>query len=87
MVNNWFNRQRSFAMASAMSGIHLGGLLVPVLGLAIERFELNGAALGIGVFLLLIVGPSVKAIRNRPEDMGLAPDGRQRSGAARPCGG
>ena len=75
MVNNWFNRRRSFAMASAMSGIHLGGLLVPVLGLAIERFELNGAAMGIGIFLLLIVGPSVKAIRNRPEDMGLVPDG------------
>ena len=75
MVNNWFNRRRSFAMASAMSGIHLGGLLVPVLGLAIERFELNGAAMGIGIFLLLIVGPSVKAIRNRPEDIGLVPDG------------
>ena len=76
MVNNWFNRRRSFAMASAMSGIHLGGLLVPVLGLAIERFELDGAAMGIGIFLLLIVGPSVKVIRNRPEDMGLLPDGR-----------
>ena len=75
MVNNWFNRRRSFAMAGAMSGIHLGGLLVPALALAIEWFELSGAALGIGIFLLLIVGPAVKAIRNRPEDMGLEPDG------------
>ena len=75
MVNNWFNRRRSFAMASAMSGIHIGGLLVPVLAVAIEWFELRGAALGIGVLLLLVVGPAVKIIRNRPEDIGLAPDG------------
>ena len=84
MVNNWFNRQRSFAMASAMSGIHLGGLLVPVLGLAIERFELDGAAMGIGIFLLLIVGPAVKAIRNHPEDMGLVPDGDSNSSQTNP---
>ncbi len=75
MVNNWFNRRRSFAMASAMSGIHLGGLLVPVLAVAIEWFELRGAAMGIGILLLVIVGPAAKAIRNRPEDMGLMPDG------------
>lgn len=75
MVNNWFNRRRSFAMACSMSGIHLGGLLVPALAVAIEWFELRGAAMGIGIFLLVIVGPAVKAIRNRPEDMGLQPDG------------
>ncbi len=75
MVNNWFNRRRSFAMASAMSGIHIGGLLVPALAVAIEWFEFRGAALGIGVLLLVVVGPAVKIIRNRPEDMGLAPDG------------
>ena len=83
MVNNWFIRRRSFAMAGAMSGIHLGGLLVPALALAIEWFDLSGAALGIGVFLLIIVGPAVKAIRNRPEDMGLEPDGGMGPASAR----
>ena len=75
MVNNWFIRRRSFAMASAMSGIHLGGLLVPLFALAIERFGLDDVAMGIGVFMLVITGPAAKAIRNRPEDMGLRPDG------------
>ncbi len=75
MINNWFSRQRSFAMASAMSGIHFGGLLVPVLALLIEWFELRGAALGIGVFLLVIIGPAFAVIRTRPEDIGLTPDG------------
>ncbi len=75
MVNNWFSRKRTMAMASAMSGIHLGGLLVPVLAFAIERAGFDGAALGIGILLLVIVGPATKAIRSRPEDMGLRPDG------------
>ena len=75
MVNNWFTRQRTFAMASAMSGIHFGGLLVPLLALGIEAFEFSGAATIIGVFLLIVVGPAAKAIRNHPEDMGLQPDG------------
>ncbi|MDP6451916.1 MAG: MFS transporter [SAR202 cluster bacterium] len=75
MINNWFNRRRSFALASAMSGIHVGGLLVPLLALAIEWFGFNGAALGIGVFLLVIIGPVSRVIRNRPEDYGMHPDG------------
>ena len=75
MVNNWFTRQRTFAMASAMSGIHFGGLLVPLLALGIETFEFRGAATIIGVFLLIVVGPAAKVIRNRPEDMNLQPDG------------
>ena len=75
MVNNWFNRRRSFAMATAMSGIHFGGLLIPLLALLIEWFEFRGASLIIGVFLLAIIGPAFMVIRTRPEDMGLNPDG------------
>ena len=75
MVNNWFTRQRTFAMASAMSGIHFGGLLVPLLAIGIETFEFRGAATIIGVFLLIVVGPAAKVIRNHPEDIGLQPDG------------
>jgi len=75
MVNNWFTRQRTFAMASAMSGIHFGGLLVPLLAIGIETLEFRGAATIIGVFLLIVVGPAAKVIRNHPEDIGLQPDG------------
>ncbi len=75
MVNNWFNRRRSFAMATAMSGIHFGGLLIPLLALLIEWFEFRGASLIIGVFLLAIIGPAFMVIRTRPEDMGLNSDG------------
>ncbi len=75
LVNNWFSRRRSFAMATAMSGIHLGGLLVTPFALAIDTYGFESTALGIGIVLLAIVGPATKAIRNHPADMGLLPDG------------
>ncbi len=75
MVNNWFSRSRSFAMATAMSGIQLGGLLVPLLAFALERLGLETTMLGVGVFLLLTVVPATLVIRTRPEDIGMTPDG------------
>ena len=75
MVNNWFSRRRSFALATAMSGIHLGGFLVPVLALGIDSHGFRATTLGIGVFLLVLIYPVTRAIRNRPEDYGLRPDG------------
>ena len=62
-------------MATAMSGIHLGGLLVTPFALAIDTYGFESTSLGIGIVLLAIVGPATKAIRNHPEDMGLHPDG------------
>ena len=78
LVNNWFSRRRSFAMATAMSGIHLGGLLVTPFALAIDTYGFESTSLGIGIVLLAIVGPATMAIRNHPADMGLNPDGDAR---------
>jgi MFS family permease len=75
MINNWFNRQRSMAMATTMTGIHFGGFLVPVLALGVESHGFRWTTLGIGVFMLVMIGPVFKVVRNRPEDMGLKPDG------------
>ena len=75
VVNNWFARQRSLALAAGTSGIHLGGFLVPVLALGLEYHGFRWTTFGIGVFLLAIVGPAASVVRNRPEDYGLLPDG------------
>ena len=75
LVNNWFIRRRSMALATAISGVHLGGFLVPVLALGIESHGFRATTLGIGVFLLATVVPMTWLIRNRPEDIGLRPDG------------
>ncbi len=75
MVNNWFVRKRSLAIATAMSGVHIGAYLVPLLAWGVDNHGFQAATLVIGIVLLVSVGPVVKAVRNRPEDMGLAPDG------------
>lgn len=75
LMNNWFVRQRSLAIATSMSGIHLGGLLVPVLALGIELEGFRWTTFGIAVFLAVLIVPVYKALRDRPEDMGLLPDG------------
>ena len=83
MVNNWFVRKRSLAIATAMSGVHIGAYLVPLLAWGVDNHGFQTATLIIGVVLLASVGPVVKAVRNRPEDMGLEPDGDRDS---RPSG-
>ena len=70
MINNWFSRRRSLAMAGAMSGIHFGGLLIPVLALMIEKLEFEGAALAIGVILLVIIWPRLQDAKNPPRGCG-----------------
>ncbi len=75
MVNNWFIRHRSKAMATAMMGVHFGGFLVPVLAFGIQSHGFSIAMTGIGAALLLTVLPVFKALSNRPEDRGERPDG------------
>ena len=84
LLNNWFVRQRSLAIATSMSGIHLGGLLVPVLALGIELYGFRWTTLGIGIFLVALILPVFTMLRDRPEHMGLLPDG-DRAGTRRPC--
>lgn len=75
MINNWFVRMRSMAMATTMSGIHLGGLLVPVLAWGLDIYGFRWTTFGISVFLFVLVVPVYKMLQNTPEDRGLLPDG------------
>ena len=75
LMNNWFVRQRSLAIATSMSGIHLGGLLVPVLALGIELYGFRWTTFGISIFLAGLILPVFTLLRDRPEDIGLSPDG------------
>ena len=75
VVNNWFQRRRSMAMAVSQTGVLIAGFLVPVVALGIESHGFRWTTLGIGVFLLAVVGPAARAVRNRPEDYGMHRDG------------
>ena len=82
VLNNWFRRRLSTAMAIAMEGFAVGGVvLVPLLAWAIDpdQFGLGRwrvVAAGIGVAMILLAFPISRLVRNRPEDYGLLPDGR-----------
>jgi OFA family oxalate/formate antiporter-like MFS transporter len=83
VLNNWFQRRRSTAMAVAMAGFSIGGvLLVPVLAWAIDpdvvsRPGWRATALGIGVVTIALAFPLSRLVRNRPEDYGEHPDGQK----------
>ena len=81
VLNNWFRRKRSTAMALAMEGFLVGGMfLVPLLAFVVDP-EVPGrpgwriTALAIGVFLIVVAFPLSRLIRNAPEPYGQFPDG------------
>ena len=84
LINNWFPRRGALAMAIAVSGIQLGGFLVPLLAWGIENHDFRLTALAIGVVLILVALPASLFIRNSPEDVGIRPDGAptRRAGTA-----
>ena len=81
MLNSWFVRHRSAAMAIAMAAsAAVGVLLIPVLAWAIDpdepdRFGWRVTAAGIGVIIMVLAFPMSRLVRDRPEDFGLRPDG------------
>lgn len=84
VVNNWFIRRRAMAMSLAMEGHAIGGVIVPLLlAWAIggvdpnisEHFGWRSSALFIGILCVVLALPLSSLIRNRPEDLGLKPDG------------
>ena len=84
LMNQWFIRHRTRAIAVVMEGLALGGVIVPILlAWAIggvdpnisERYGWRTSALFIGILLLVLAFPLSCLVRNRPQDMGLQPDG------------
>ena len=84
MMNHWFIRHRSRAMAVVMEGFALGGIIVPpLLAWAIggvdpnisERYGWRVSALFMGILTMAVAFPLSRLVHNRPEDLGLLPDG------------
>ena len=75
LINNWFSRRRALAMSIAVSGVQLGGFLVPLMAWGIENHDFRMTSLGIGVVLILVAIPASRFMHNLPEDVGLQPDG------------
>ena len=75
-INQWFNRKRALAISLLAAVSSLGGLfLVPSLNFVIARRSWQDASLLCGIAYLIFLLPLTIFFRNRPEDMGLLPDG------------
>jgi MFS family permease len=77
---NWFVRQRGLAISIAFSGVGVGAIvLLPWLQSIISQDGWRASCWAMGLLVLLVLGPINLLVRRRPEDLGLAPDGRRRA--------
>lgn len=78
LVSNWFLRRRGTALGVATMGISLGGVVMAPLGtLLITQYGWRNTAYIYAATILILVVPIVwYLVVNRPEDVGLRPDGR-----------
>lgn len=77
LVGEWFERRRGFATAVAGLGGGLSVMTIPLLNnWLIEHYGWQSAwvTLALAVWGLLVI-PGILFVRDRPEDLGLLPDG------------
>ncbi|MGH8708172.1 MAG: MFS transporter [Burkholderiales bacterium] len=73
---NWFVRRRGLAMSIAFSGVGIGSiLLLPAIQWAIEAHGWRATCVTMGVVVLAVLAPLNLLLRQRPQDLGLEPDG------------
>ncbi|MBI67729.1 MAG: hypothetical protein CL777_03165 [Chloroflexi bacterium] len=80
IINNWFDRYKSTAFSLMQGGSGLGSLIIiTVLAYSIDSWGWRTAS-GIAGLLVLAIGlPTAYASRNSPEELGLQPDGTNKS--------
>jgi len=76
VIAKWFRRRLSLALAILSVGAGFGGIIcAPLAALMISRYGWRSAFVAMGIFIWVLVIPLAFVIKERPEDMGLAPDG------------
>lgn len=77
LASRWFERRRGRALGVVAVGTSVGGtLLVPLIAYNIETFGWRQALMIQAGLIVLIVGAlALWVVRDRPQDLGLLPDG------------
>ena len=74
-IINWFARKRALAMGIAMSGMGLGGAMIPILAWSITANGWRTTAFASGLLVWLVGIPAGMLLRHKPEPYGYLPDG------------
>jgi MFS family permease len=83
---NWFVRRRGLALSIAFSGVGIGSIVVlPAMQWLIELYGWRTTCVTTGLVILGVLAPLNLALRKRPEDVGLAPDGDGAGAAGGPA--
>ncbi|GAB4331201.1 MAG: MFS transporter [Dehalococcoidia bacterium] len=77
LVSRWFDRRRGVALSILGSGFSLGGfVVVPVMGLVIEKVGWDGSFIFSGVAIAVVFLPiGFLLVKNAPGDIGVMVDG------------
>ncbi len=80
LVNQWFVSRRGRAVAiMTMGAVISTALFPPFARFLIDSIDWRGAYAILGVLVMALIVPvAILVVRNRPEDMGLFPDGSDR---------
>ena len=75
-LSKWFVLNRGKAIAIAAMGVSLGGIIItPLATYLVDELGWRAAWVWLGVLSFLLMVPVTWAMRSRPEDYGLYPDG------------
>lgn len=74
-ISRWFVQKRSRALSVMTLGAGFSGIMVPPLALLITTFGWRAALMAMAAGMLLICLPLAQWMRDRPEELGLWPDG------------
>jgi sugar phosphate permease len=78
-IVGWFHRRRALALSISSTGMAIGGLLTPLVVVALTRLGWRWTAFLSGVLVLAVTLPLAQLVRHRPEPYGLRPDGDPRA--------
>ena len=75
-INQWFVRRKAVAMSILGTSFTAGAaMVIPLFALGADQIGWRHTILAAGIALSLLTLPVSAVIRNRPEDLGLLPDG------------
>ncbi len=79
VIARWFRQNIGKASGILATGVALGGMFTPLIVKAIDTFTWQNTLVYLALGILLLGIPLSFFFRNRPEEYGLLPDGKERT--------